>query len=81
MNKSDLELQLGELESGIENLHQPATIIHALAHYSDLNKFDISELEETLKGINTVLYYHINSLAERVEFIKTKLGGNDDKTH
>lgn len=78
MNKSDLELQLGRLASDISQLHQPATIIHALAHYSDLDKFDISELEETLKGINTVLYHHINSLTERVEFIKTKLGGDDE---
>ncbi|MFU2088769.1 hypothetical protein [Avibacterium avium] len=77
MDNKDLAFQLGLLESDIENLHQPATLIHALAHYSDLDKFDYCELEEALKGINTALYNHINSLNHRLNFIKEKLGVNN----
>lgn len=36
------------------------------------------ELEEALKGINTALYNHINSLNHRLNFIKEKLGVSND---
>ncbi|TID23265.1 hypothetical protein JO83_06840 [Avibacterium paragallinarum] len=78
MDNKDLAFQLGLLERDIKNLHQPATLIHALAHYSDLDKFGYCELEEALKGINTALYNHINSLNHRLNFIKEKLGVSND---
>ncbi|AZI13448.1 hypothetical protein ACU6T4_03475 [Avibacterium paragallinarum] len=76
--EKELAFQLNLLENEIERLHQPATPIHALAHYSDLEKFEPCELEEALKGINVALYQHITSLNNRVDFIKAKLGGNND---
>ncbi|MFQ1014712.1 hypothetical protein [Avibacterium paragallinarum] len=76
--EKELAFQLNLLENEIERLHQPATLIHALAHYSDLEKFEPCELEEALKGINVALYQHITSLNNRVDFIKAKLGGNND---
>lgn len=78
MNKADLILQLDTLEQGIEGLHQPATLIHALVRSSGLEQLEPCELEECLKGINTALYHHINELSERVNFIRGKLGGKDE---
>ncbi|KGQ38158.1 hypothetical protein JP35_08465 [Gallibacterium anatis] len=76
MDKKGLATQLETLESDIKNLHQVATLIHVLAYYSDLKKFDYCELEEALKGINTALYSRIDSLNRRVNFIKEELEAN-----
>lgn len=78
MNKADLTFQLKRLEKNIEGLHQPATLIHALVRSSGIEQLEPCELEECLKGINIALYHYINEINEQVQFIKGKLGGNDE---
>ncbi|QIM63044.1 hypothetical protein A1D29_06960 [Pasteurellaceae bacterium Orientalotternb1] len=72
--RKDLPLQFDLLENAVERLNQPISLLNVLHNRTALDEIDTSELEQILKGIESLLQRQANDIQGRIDFILEKRG-------
>lgn len=67
--RKDLSLQFDLLENSVEQLNQPIVMLNVLHNRTDLDRIETSELEQLLKGIESLLQRQANEIQERIDVI------------
>lgn len=74
--RKDLPLQFDLLENAVKRLDQPIVMLNVLHNRTDLDRIETSELEQLLKGIESLLQRQANDIQGRIDFILEK--GSDN---
>ncbi|MEH8075261.1 hypothetical protein [Gallibacterium anatis] len=69
-NTKDKTLQLEVLERDISALHQPITLLNILAGRADIEALEPCEIQDALKGIETLLYAQLEMIEDRIAMLK-----------
>ncbi|BFQ92926.1 hypothetical protein [Gallibacterium anatis] len=69
-NTKDKTLQLEVLERDISALHQPITLLNILAGRTDIEALEPCEIQDALKGIETLLCAQLEMIEDRIAMLK-----------
>ncbi|QIM64305.1 hypothetical protein [Frederiksenia canicola] len=75
--RKDLPLQFDLLKNAVERLNQPIVMLNVLHNRTALDDLDTCELEQMLKGIESLLQRQANDIQGRIDFILEKGGDNE----
>lgn len=74
--RNDPPFQFELLENLVEHLNEPITMLNVLHSRTALDKLEACELEQILKGIESLLQQQANAIKSRIDFILDKGGDN-----
>lgn len=66
----DKKLQIDILEREVQALHQPFTLLNILAGRTDIEALEPCEIQDALKGIETLLYTQLEIIEDRIAMLK-----------
>ncbi|MCW9733167.1 hypothetical protein L5B97_06670 [Avibacterium sp. 20-15] len=74
-NTKNKTRQFDVLESDIQALHQPITLLNILASRTDIEALEHCEIQDALQGIESLLYAKLEIIEDRIAMLK---GGSND---
>lgn len=66
----DKKLQIDILEREVQALHQPFTLLNILASRTDIEALECCEIQDALKGIESLLYAKLEIIEDRIAMLK-----------
>lgn len=75
--RNDLPFQFELLENEVNRLEQPIVMLNVLHNRTALAELEDCELEQILKGIESLLQRQANEIKERIAFMLGEQGGKN----